>query len=61
VAHRQHRWLPHAPQMVELFGQVRPPMPGYVVLTREDIDHVAGNQLDGMYHLAKAKGLALEF
>jgi len=37
--------LAHARQMIELFGQVRSRMPGYVVLTHEDIDHVAGNQL----------------
>ena len=37
--------LAHARQMIELFGQVWSGMPGYVVLTHEDIDHVAGNQL----------------
>ena len=37
--------LPHARQMIELFSQVWPAMPGHVVLTHEDIDHVAGNQL----------------
>jgi cyclase len=37
--------LPHARQMVELFGQVWSETPRYVVLTHEDIDHVAGNQL----------------
>ena len=37
--------LPHARQMIELFGTVWSGMPGYVALTHEDIDHVAGNQL----------------
>jgi glyoxylase-like metal-dependent hydrolase (beta-lactamase superfamily II) len=37
--------LPHARRMIELFGQVWPSAPRYVVLTHEDIDHVAGNQL----------------
>ena len=37
--------LPHARQMIELFGTVWSSMPKYVVLTHEDIDHVAGNQL----------------
>jgi cyclase len=37
--------LPHARQMIELFSQVWRAMPRYVVLTHEDIDHVAGNQL----------------
>jgi cyclase len=37
--------LPHARQMIELFSQVWPAMPGHVVLTHEDVDHVAGNQL----------------
>jgi cyclase len=37
--------LPHARQMIELFSEVWTAMPRYVVLTHEDIDHVAGNQL----------------
>jgi glyoxylase-like metal-dependent hydrolase (beta-lactamase superfamily II) len=37
--------LSHARQMIELFGSVWSGMPRYVVLTHEDIDHVAGNQL----------------
>jgi cyclase len=37
--------LPHARRMIELFGSVWSGMPRYVVLTHEDIDHVAGNQL----------------
>jgi len=37
--------LPHARQMIELFSGVWSGMPKYVVLTHEDIDHVAGNQL----------------
>lgn len=37
--------LPHARQMIELFSQVWSAAPRYVVLTHEDIDHVAGNQL----------------
>jgi cyclase len=37
--------LPHARQMIELFSSVWSGMPRYVVLTHEDIDHVAGNQL----------------
>ena len=31
--------------MIDLFSQVWSGMPRYVVLTHEDIDHVAGNQL----------------
>jgi cyclase len=37
--------LPHARQMIELFSPVWRARPRYVVLTHEDIDHVAGNQL----------------
>ena len=37
--------LPHAEQMIDLFATVWPGMPRYVMLTREDLDHVAGNQL----------------
>jgi glyoxylase-like metal-dependent hydrolase (beta-lactamase superfamily II) len=37
--------LPHARQMIELFSTVWSGMPRHVVLTHEDIDHVAGNQL----------------
>lgn len=37
--------LPHARQMIELFSQVWSAAPRHVVLTHEDIDHVAGNQL----------------
>ena len=37
--------LPHAQQMIDLFSQVWTAMPTYVVLSHEDIDHVAGNQL----------------
>jgi cyclase len=37
--------LPHARQMIELFSSVWSGTPRYVVLTHEDIDHVAGNQL----------------
>lgn len=37
--------LPHAHQMIDLFSSVWSGMPRYVVLTHEDIDHVAGNQL----------------
>lgn len=36
--------LPHARQMIELFSTVWSGMPRYVVLTHEDLDHVAGNQ-----------------
>ena len=37
--------LPHARQMIELFSTVWSGPPKHVVLTHEDIDHVAGNQL----------------
>jgi cyclase len=37
--------LPHARQMIEMFGKVWPAMPGRVVNTHEDSDHVFGNQL----------------
>lgn len=37
--------LPHARRMIELFSTVWSGMPRHVVLTHEDIDHVAGNQL----------------
>jgi cyclase len=37
--------LPHARQMIELFGEVWPGMPRRVVNTHEDGDHVWGNQL----------------
>lgn len=37
--------LPHARQMIELFSTVWSGTPRFVVLTHEDIDHVAGNQL----------------
>jgi cyclase len=37
--------LPHARQMIELFSSVWSGMPRFAVLTHEDIDHVAGNQL----------------
>jgi glyoxylase-like metal-dependent hydrolase (beta-lactamase superfamily II) len=37
--------LSHARQMIELFSTVWAGTPKYVVLTHEDIDHVAGNQL----------------
>jgi glyoxylase-like metal-dependent hydrolase (beta-lactamase superfamily II) len=37
--------LPHARQMIELFGRVWPGMPRRVVNTHEDADHVWGNQL----------------
>jgi len=37
--------LSHARQMIELFSSVWAGPPKYVVLTHEDIDHVAGNQL----------------
>jgi glyoxylase-like metal-dependent hydrolase (beta-lactamase superfamily II) len=37
--------LPHARQMIELFSTVWSGPPKHVVLTHEDIDHVAGSQL----------------
>lgn len=37
--------LGHARRMIELFGTVWPAMPGRVVITHEDADHVWGNQL----------------
>jgi len=37
--------LPHARQMIELFGKVWPGMPRRVINTHEDGDHVWGNQL----------------
>lgn len=37
--------LPHARQMIEMFGKVWPAMPKRVVNTHEDADHVWGNQL----------------
>lgn len=37
--------LPHAQKMIDLFSQVWPAMPGRVVNTHEDADHVWGNQL----------------
>jgi len=37
--------LPHARQMIELFGRVWPGMPRRVVNAHEDADHVWGNQL----------------
>jgi cyclase len=37
--------LPHARQMIELFGKVWLAMPNRVVNTHEDSDHVFGNQL----------------
>jgi cyclase len=37
--------LRHAREMIELFSHVWHAAPRYVVLTHEDIDHVAGNQL----------------
>jgi cyclase len=37
--------LPHARQMIDLFSTVWSSPPKHVVLTHEDIDHVAGNQL----------------
>ncbi|MFZ0529216.1 MAG: MBL fold metallo-hydrolase, partial [Propionicimonas sp.] len=37
--------LKHAREMIALFAQVWPAPPRYVVLSHEDIDHVAGNQL----------------
>jgi cyclase len=37
--------LPHAQQMIEMFGKVWPAMPKRVVNTHEDSDHVFGNQL----------------
>ena len=37
--------LPHARQMIEMFGKVWPAMPKRVVNTHEDSDHVFGNQL----------------
>jgi cyclase len=37
--------LPHARQMIEMFGKVWPAMPTRVVNTHEDSDHVFGNQL----------------
>lgn len=37
--------LPHARQMIELFGKVWSAMPKRVVNTHEDADHVWGNQL----------------
>jgi len=37
--------LPHARQMIEMFGKVWPAMPKRVVNTHEDGDHVWGNQL----------------
>ncbi len=37
--------LLHARQMIGLFSSVWSAMPRYVVLTHEDLDHVAGNQL----------------
>ncbi len=39
--------LPHARQMIELFGTVWSAMPKRVVNTHEDLDHVFGNQLFG--------------
>ena len=35
--------LPHARQMIELFGKVWPAMPKRVINTREDGDHVWGD------------------
>ncbi len=37
--------LPHASQMIELFGKVWSSMPKQVINTHEDPDHVWGNQL----------------
>ena len=37
--------LPHARQMIEMFGRVWSAMPNRVVNTHEDSDHVFGNQL----------------
>jgi len=37
--------LPHARQMIELFGKVWRGMPKHVINTHEDGDHVWGNQL----------------
>jgi cyclase len=37
--------LPHARRMIELFSRVWSAMPGRVVNTHEDSDHVYGNQL----------------
>ena len=37
--------LPHARQMIEMFGKVWPAMPNRVVNPHEDSDHVFGNQL----------------
>ncbi len=37
--------LPHARQMIEMFGKVWPGMPNQVVNTHGDSDHVFGNQL----------------
>lgn len=37
--------LPHARQMIDLFGKVWKAMPGKVINTHEDGDHVWGNQL----------------
>ena len=37
--------LPHARQMIEMFGKVWSAMPEQVVNTHEDSDHVFGNQL----------------
>ena len=37
--------LPHARQMIELFGKVWPGLPKRVINTHEDADHVWGNQL----------------
>jgi cyclase len=39
--------LAHARQMIEMFSRVWPAMPGRVINTHEDADHVWGNQLFG--------------
>ncbi len=36
--------LPHAQQMIKMFGKVWPAMPKRVVNSHEDSDHVFGNQ-----------------
>lgn len=50
--------LPHARRMVELFGEVWSATPKYVVLTHEDIDHVAGNQLFPQAEIIAHRSLA---
>jgi glyoxylase-like metal-dependent hydrolase (beta-lactamase superfamily II) len=50
--------LPHARQMIELFSAVWSGTPKHVVLTHEDIDHVAGNQLSPDAEIIAHRALA---